>query len=214
MTTHEITLSNGQTVWLTTLSGTVLSVHQSERTSVHQDAPLVLSKDMVIPGQVSSTTRTRLQLWLRMPNGQERAMELVDVQVPVREGHEVSVVTGGRSQTQDQLPFGIRNHTTGEMMCDVTRLGAALRRWKLNIGAGMSLLRWTGVFTIVLGLVGWFNGGRHAPTWAFFGAIGGAVAGFVIWSLVGSNLGPERRAMQMVNEINAWARKALESGET
>ena len=96
-------------------------------------------------------------------------------------------------------------------MCDATQLGPALRQLKLKMGAGMSFLRWTGAFTVVLGLVGWFNGGRHAPEWAFLGAIGGAVAGAVFWLLVGSNLRLERRAMQILEEINASGRRVLVS---
>jgi hypothetical protein len=209
----EHALSNGQRIRLVTLTGTVVGTQQDSWTSVNQGAATVLSKDLVIPGQVYSTTHVKQEVWLRGADGKEQCVELAGFNIPAREGHVVSVLWGGPARRESGGCFGARNHTTGEVRCDVTVLGQSLKEWKLKVGAGSSLALWTLGAALILSL--WaFSASRGGIDKKAAMALGAAlVGGFVglgAWVFVGSNLGPERRAVALTREINELGRNALQ----
>lgn len=167
---------------------------------------------MVIPGQVRSTTQTTQDLWLRMADGKEQAISLTDFDLPVREGHLVSVLWGGPAWSDSGYCFGARNHTTGEVRCDVTVLGHSLKEWHLSVGAGSSMALWTFGAAVGLALPAYFvasGGVDNKAAMALGGAIVGGLVGLMAWVFVGSNIGPGRRAVALSNEISELGRKSL-----
>jgi len=212
MSLVEPTLSNGQVIRLATLTGTVISASKASQTAVSQDAPIVLSAKTVIPGQIRSTTQTTQDLWLRMADGKEQAISLTDFDLPVREGHTVSVLWGGPAWSEGGSCFGARNHTTGDVRCDVMVLGHSLKEWRLSVGAGSSMALWTFGTALVLALPAFFvsgGGTENKAAMALGAAMLGGFVGLMAWVFVGSNIGPGRRAAALSNEISELGRKAL-----
>jgi hypothetical protein len=209
----EHALSNGQRIRLATLTGTVVGTQQDSWTSVNQRAATVLSKDLVIPGEVYSTTHVKQEVWLRGADGKEQCFELSGFNIPAREGHVVSVLWGGPARRESGGCFGAFNHTTGEVRCDVTVLGESLKEWKLKVGAGNSLALWTSGTALLLALwaFGASRGGiDNKAAMALGAALVGGFVGLGAWVFVGSNLGPERRAVALTREINELGRNALQ----
>jgi hypothetical protein len=207
-------LSNGQEVWLSTFTGEVLDQSTTTSTTITQDAPTVLSSKSVIPGQIRSETHTAQQIWLRGADGTERAIALSDLVLASRVGHTVSVLWGSTAGNDRGSYFASRNHTTGEIHSDVLALGSELRRWHLNVGASSSLLTWTAVFAVIAALLAFaLTGGRfeNRLAMALGGVVAGALVGLAVWALLGSSLGPERRAKQLTQEIDSLATQRLSS---
>ncbi|SHN13644.1 hypothetical protein SAMN02787076_03538 [Rhizobacter sp. OV335] len=135
-----------------------------------------------------------------------------DIGLAARPGHTVTVLWGSTAGNEEGQYFAGRNHTTEEVRSDVLALGPELRSWHLNVGAGANFLLWVSVTAIVLGLLGFvLTGGslENRLSLAFGGLIAGAVLGFIAWAVVGSNLGPERRARAIADEINRLAEQRL-----
>jgi hypothetical protein len=209
-TTH--TLSNGQELWLCTFTGEVLDQSKTSTTTVSQQAPTVLSSKMVIPGRVETTTTSEHEMWLRSADGREHPIRMSDIGLAARPGHTVTVLWGSTAGNEQGQYFAGRNHTTEEVRSDVLALGHELRSWHLKVGAGANFLLWVSVTAIVLGLLGFvLTGGslENRLSLAFGGMIAGAVLGFIAWAVVGSNLGPERRARAIADEINRLAEERL-----
>jgi hypothetical protein len=211
-TTH--TLSNGQEIWLSTFTGEVVDQSRTSTVSVTLDAPTVLSTTLVVPGQVRSRTHAHMELWLRGPDGKERSIRMSDIGLAARSGHTVTVLWGATTACEDGLLFAARNHTTGEIRSDVLSGGKRLRAWRLKVGAGTSFMLWVGAATTVAAVLAFlYSGGAvdHRAAMALGGSMGGAVLGFLAWLFLGSNLGPERRAQRLTDEINTQASRALAS---
>jgi hypothetical protein len=204
-TTH--TLSNGQELWLCTFTGEVLEQRRTSTLAVTQQAATVISTSMVIPGQVEAKTQSEHEIWLRAADGRERAVHMSDIGLLVRPGHTITVLWGSTAGNEDGQYFAGRNHTTEEVRSDVLALGRELRSWHLSVGAGASFLWWVVATALVVGLLGFVltSGSlENRFSLALGGLIVGAVLGFAAWSLVGSSLGPERRARAITVSVSAW----------
>lgn len=137
-------------------------------------------------------------------------MTLRDLSLPVREGHLVSVLWGGPAHGERSYLFGALNHTTDAVTCDVTVLKEKLRAWKLSVGAGSSFMLWTFWIAAISAL--WaFLGIKSADKFgvALMAGMAGAFVGAFLWTFVGSNVGPGRRALALTEEINALGCQAL-----
>lgn len=210
-TTHS--LSNGQEIWTSTFTGVLVDRSIKSNVVVQQDGPTVLRTSVVVPGQIRVTDVSTDELWLQDDHGQERAISMNDIGLAVRIGHRVSVVWGSTPWNETGPYFGARNHSTGELRVDlVAAVGQNLRQWGLNTGAASSLALWTVLPAALTALIAFAVSGGNAENrlaLALGGLIAGGIAGFISWALLGSNLGPERRARNLIAEINEAARKAL-----
>lgn len=212
MTKNTHTLSNGQEIWLCTFTGEVLEQSTHSSTSVHQDAATVLSTNQVIPGQVRSEVHIHSMLWLRGSDGSELPVRMTDIGLATRAGQTLTVVWGGMAWAEEGPYFGARNHTTGEVRADILSLGTRLREWRLDIGTAASMAAWIGGTAVALGLLAFaVTGGNleNRASLALGGLLGGAMLGGIGWTLLGSHLGPGRRAKALTDEINAAAESAL-----
>lgn len=208
------TLSNGQELWLCTFTGEVVDQSRTSTVSVTQDAPFVLSKTLVVPGQVRSTTHAQQELWLRDRDGKERSIMMSDIGLAARAGHTVTVLWGATTACETGWLFAARNHTTGDIRSDVLSLGRELRAWRLNVGASSSFLSWVGGVAAMAAIPAFlFSRGAvdNRAAMALGGLVVGAALGLLAWLFLGSNLGPERRAQQLTDEINAQATRTLAS---
>ncbi|WP_431264588.1 hypothetical protein ACQ859_03245 [Roseateles chitinivorans] len=208
----EFTLDNGQRIRLATVTGTVVSAKTSRSVTVTQGDPLVLSKDVALPGSITTTVRTRQGLWLQDDRGQERFYKLGGFELPAREGHDVSILFGAPAGSSDASIFGAMNHTSGDAVCDVMVLGTALRAWRFQIGTVSSFLMWTLLPALVIGLLVLMGAGGKFDQrlgYAVISAIACVIAGPILWMLIGFNLGPGSRMNELASQINQLGRTAL-----
>lgn len=97
---------------------------------------------------VTSSTTTEQEIWIRRDGGEETVVKLFDVEVPVREGQKVTVIGARRPGAKDGFWLNFVNHS-------------ANRHWRLNTNSEASgqgrlgaepLLRWYDwVIAILLG---------------------------------------------------------------
>lgn len=208
----EFTLDNGQRIRLATVSGTVAATKTSRSVSVTQGEPLVLSKDVALPGSISTTVRTKQGLWLLDDQGKERFYKLGGFELPAREGHRVSIVFGAPANSSDGSIFGAMNHTSGEVVCDIMALGASLRAWRFQIGTVRSFLLWTLVPASVIGLLvlsGSAGSFDQRLGYAVLSAIACVIAAPMLWMGVGFKLGPGARMNELAAQINQFGRTEL-----
>lgn len=208
----EFTLSNGQRIRLATVTGAVVASKTSRSVSVTQGDPLVLSKDVALPGSITTTVRTKQGLWLRDDQGQERFYKLGGFELPAREGHHVSIAFGASANSSDGSIFGAMNHTSGDVVCDILSLGATLRAWRFQIGTVRSFLLWTLVPALVVGLlvlIGSAGSFNQRLGYAVLSAIACVIAAPILWMGVGFRLGPGARMNELASEINQLGRTAL-----
>jgi hypothetical protein len=167
---------------------------------------------MVIPGRIETTMQSEHEMWLRATDGRELPIRMSDIGLAARTGHTVTVLWGSMVGNEEGQYFAGRNHTTEEVRSDVLALGHELRSWHLNVGAGASFFRWLLVPAVVLGLFGFIlvgGGLENRLALALGGLVAGALLGFASWAVIGSNLGPERRARAIADEINSFAEQRL-----
>jgi len=67
------------------------------------------------PVTISSSTTTHSQFFLRDDAGQERAFEITDFNVAVRQGHRVTVLWGIIQGNPNGPYLAVCNHTTGDL---------------------------------------------------------------------------------------------------
>lgn len=209
---NEFTLDNGQRIRLATVSGTVVAAKTSRSVSVTQGDPLVLSKDVALPGAITTTVRTRQGLWLLDERGNERFYKLGGFELPAREGHHVAIVFGAPAGSSEGSIFGAMNHTSGDAVCDVMVLGTALRAWRFQIGTVSSFLMWTLLPALVIGLLVLMGAGGKFDQrlgYAVLSAIACVIAGPILWMLIGFRLGPGARMNDLASQINQLGRTAL-----
>jgi hypothetical protein len=139
-----IALSNGQRIWMDVATGEVIDSSVTPLTSIHQDAPTVVSDGRtatLLPGRIHSHTDLAGDLWLRMPDGRERPFQLMNTSVPARPGHRLSVLWGAPVGHTEGPYFGARNHTTSKSNVNFMGAGSAgLKTWKLRPGGGLAYL--------------------------------------------------------------------------
>lgn len=208
----EFTLANGQRIRLATVSGTVVAAKTSRSVSVTQGDPLVLSKDVALPGAITTTVRTKQGLWLVDDQGKERFYKLAGFNLPAREGHRVSIVFGAPEGSSEGSIFGAMNHISGDVVCDVMALGAALRAWRFQIGTVRSFLTWTLLPALAIGLlvlVGAAGTLDQRLGYAVLSAIACVIVAPFVWMGIGFKLGPGARMNELASQINQLGRTAL-----
>ena len=89
------------------IKGDVLDTNKFSETHVSSYAG---SKDHA--PTVSSTTITTHEFWVREESGKEKSVTIIDRNVPLRAGHNVSVLYAGSKH--GKMPVAIANNTTGE----------------------------------------------------------------------------------------------------
>jgi len=217
--TSTVTLSNGQRIWMNVATGEVLDVSKSQATSIEQGAPMVLSDGKtttVVPGRISSRTDVASELWLRMPDGQERSFNIRSVHVPVRAGHRMSVLWGAPVGHEDGWNFGARNHTTGKSSVDlVGAVGTDLKEWKLRFGGNLAYL---GVIAagMLLGAAVAFvkTDSSDRLGYAVVGAIAGGFLGFIAVIPLVLSLVVNPRSKRVLEEIEQFAADRLAERDT
>lgn len=202
------TLSNGQRLWMKTVTGEVLDQTKSIRTEVRQGEPTILSKDVIIPGHISSHKVVEHEIWIRTDGGEERLFQIGHVDLAARPGHVITLLGGGPVGAI----YAYRNHSTNVTSSDVMALRSDLRAWKLKIGAFMCIAKWTfwsACIPAVITFVRVSGDFRDKAEGAAAIAMIGAVVGVFLGAFVGLNFGPEKLAMKLTGEINDAARSLL-----
>ncbi len=212
MNLTEVVLDNGQRIRLATITGTVIGATGDRATSGRHSPPLTLTKDFVVAARTDEAGAGPQGFWLVDDQGSERYVQLSGFALAAREGHRVSVLFGAPAWRREGASFGALNHSSGDMVCDITVLGTALRSWGIKVGAMSSLLRWTVSFAGILGGIAFVM--TRGPldnqaAMALGGLCAGAVAGVLAWTFVGSGLGPDARARQLALQINDAGAAAL-----
>jgi hypothetical protein len=186
----EAALTNGQSIRLATLSGTVLDPSGSTGA----------------PGKKGG-------FWLLDKEGKESFIRAIGLGIAVRPGHRVSLVYGAPSAHVEGALFGAMNHTTGEVACDIMKLGKALRSWRLDVAEGKSFLIWAFAPCLILALFAFASPSARLDNRIFAtiaSAIGGFILGSLAWYFVGFRLGPEARLGELAEQINALGTVALQ----
>ncbi len=203
MASSEYKLSNGQAFRLVTTTGTVLSTTRDHKLQIHQGAATILPQGTVLPGGITSSTRTTQEVWIKTSNGKEEAVKLESFTVPMREGHQISVVSGSPLGSEQQTVFGVRNHTADRTEARVAPMRGVLSDWKLDVGASASVARWALVPAALFGGLVFFkmdpSGDR--PLFAAMAAGFGAILGISAWLNVGSGMGTKARTDALLKEI-------------
>lgn len=205
--TSKHTLSNGQGIWLKSFTGEVLSEARHFHTSISQADPIVLSDKLVAPGAIHSAEHESHRVWLRDAAGAEKEVDLANVKLSLRPGHVVTAVWGSSETNAKGTYLAARNHTTGELRHDVVAaLGDDLKQWQLDIGLWPSFFKWAGagaLFGIIL--LEWFSRNERGGTplsLFFVWAMVGCIPVLTLWGIFGIRLGPNKRANELVLEIN------------
>ncbi len=210
---ETLTLHNGQQVRLTTFTGEVVEAGKSNSVEIHQGDALVLSKDVVVPGRISSTTHVTSEVWLRQSDGLERSFKLKNVGVPVRLGHRLSVVSAAPAQESRDWLIGSRNHSTREMKVSLlSALGDNASRFKLDAGGNLQLLGLFLAFPVVgaiLCLI-FSSNTPHVEDRLMIGALLGVVASIVLGIRVIQFVAAPR-VRRAVQEIETMAGEKLAS---
>lgn len=206
------TLSNGQRGWMETVTGEVVDQTRNVRTEVTQSAPTMLSKDLVIPGRVSSHKVVEQELWIRTPDGKEESHQVGHLDLSVRQGHVVTLLWGGPESLNNGWYYACHNHSTGQVTSNVLSIGTALRRWKLRFGSGAMALKGmvTGAPIAAVCALFYTSGSMSSKLdYAVIFGILGAIGGLFLGCTVGQQLGPNQRAARLVGDIDEAARRHL-----
>ncbi len=68
----------------------------------------------VSAAQVSSTAVTKQEIWIKTDSGHEHNLQLTGYDIPLRAGHEVSVLYANSQKATDQCRTAFINHTTNK----------------------------------------------------------------------------------------------------
>lgn len=135
-------------------------------------------KTYVVP-HVSSTTTRFHEIWIKKEDGSELDIKLVNTDVPLIIGHDVSFIIAENKKTNKSCYIALVNHTAGKCW-DFQNAAGINKFFNLNQATGKSifygLLVWLGVSTLGGAL------GLYSSTAIGFGA---TVAGvFVLYRIV------------------------------
>ncbi len=94
---NQLSIGRNSIVFSTT-TGEVLGSNKHSETHVHASGGggYINSQGggYVAPPQITSTTINTHEFWLRLPNGKEQSVTLKNVQIPLRTGQKVSLISG------------------------------------------------------------------------------------------------------------------------
>ena len=113
MTRSTHLLSNGDTVWMDSFTGTVVVSSETSNTVVHQNEYLqnVGGSWVRTPGAVQSNVVTTHKIWLKASDGSERDFDFSSVPLALREGHNVSVIWMGKEDLPSSVTVAAINHS-------------------------------------------------------------------------------------------------------
>lgn len=214
MAKNTTTLSNGVQVWVSTMSGEVMSSDRSSSTSVHQTAALPDGKGNMIPGKVYSVVHNTHEVWLRAPNGREDSFDLSSLNLPVRVGHQLTVAWGGAGEAGPIL--GAYNHATREAAFrkEVRGLTGIATFASMVSAMIVSPLKWglpAGVIGAVCGALVY----SLAERMVFLDAVlGGAFLASMPAGFVGFLAAPGLWYTRPVRELLAFARKEFDAARS
>jgi hypothetical protein len=210
----------GKTLEVWTQSGTVLSTSKHSKTDiasyggggwVGQHGGSVSA-----PTIVSSTT-TEQEIWIRRDNGEETAIKLVNVEVPVREGQRVTFIAAKNPQAKDGFWVTLVNHSANRYWRLTTNVEAS-KRGKLG---AYPLVRWYDflvafligklMFPVVLPFLAFLtppddgHGNKGVPWAGLFVLFGPPILYPVLRCLLRI-----RRKSRIFAALNAWAERNAE----
>ena len=111
-TTNHV-LANGRKMWLSSVTGEVISSETRQHTVIRQGPHTAVGRS-VVPGKIHSVLRNETDLWIRRADGGEQQLRLGGLTLACRAGHQVSAAWGGQSGSEDGAYVVAKNHTTGE----------------------------------------------------------------------------------------------------
>lgn len=203
-------LSNGRTVAMDAFTGEVIESSRSQTSTVEQDAATVLSKDLIIPGQIRSRTDVTAEVWLRSAAGREKQFNLQNIGLPMRVGHRVSVLWTGPEVGRPGWFTGARNHTTGETrIALMAGAGSNAKEFRLDAGGNVTLVAIFVGLIVVGAVVGLFMSdsreiAQRLVVGGLFGFLASLLLGIPIIQMVAGSL-----ARRAVDEIEAHGRRYL-----
>lgn len=209
---HRFKLSSGVECWLSVLTGEVIQVDKTHATKIHQTDPTILGS-RVIPGAVSSSTTSHTELWLRTADGQEQPFNLVNLSIPMRPGHRISVAWGAPVHVVSGPIFALRNHTTQASASDLDgALPGDIRHWNLvGGGASWAIMGGLSAIGLLVGLGLAFAGSQHvAPQDLLLGSCIGLVIGGMAGMMFGGSAS-QRQATKTIEDFEAKSLRFLAS---
>ena len=161
-------------------------------------------------GFVTSTTADRQKIWLKLADGSETWFRWTGFEVPIRQGHKITVVLV--SDGRDSYVLGIVNHTTKEYFRTFSDPDEILRKIDANPkGIHWSVALATGLATLLLALR-LADDELPAQILAWVAGIGlGPVFGGVAYYITGAFVDPGRRERLRVL-VNNHCREELHKG--
>ncbi|WP_157040335.1 hypothetical protein [Polaromonas naphthalenivorans] len=118
----NITLSNGQKIWLNIIQGTVLESSESSNSIVssHRGLSDVItnSSGTYTPPRISTQIVTTSKVWLKKLDGKDAEFNMSDFSVPLRVGHQIAIIYGAAEGIENGAYFGALNKSTGESAFD------------------------------------------------------------------------------------------------
>lgn len=207
------TLSNGQEVWIKMFTGVVLSSEKSETVTVHEGMRLPDAKGNLQPGAIYSKTHNHHVVWLRADDGTEREVNIGDIGLPLREGHQVTVAGGHRSGEAAGPYFAARNHSTGEERCDLYKaVGSSIGEWKLKTGLGWHICGWALGCSILAFLATFVSySGRDKLSPALILGFLAFFPGLVVGGFAANFSGGMAKAEALMAEINRFTSDAMKA---
>jgi len=147
----EHTLSNGQTVWLETMTGVVTEISTREDHHVRQTPSEVETSVVSVGGrsgiavttkggQIYTETVTTSEAWLQMDDGHDKHVSLGQFQLAMRKGHRITLVKGGRADAPSAGCMAVSNHNT--KLWNFNLDFANQQRWDFDLGQKKVVLIW------------------------------------------------------------------------
>ena len=208
--TTNITLSNGQKIWLNVVCGEVLDTSESSVATVHQgrDRPQVMGGTTVfLPGRIHSEIVTTHKVWIRNAEGKDSEHDVSDFFVASRKGHQIALVYGAAEGVNMGEFFGALNISTEKFAFDESIHCDRLRPFNLYIPPKFfrKTLMWGAGIGACIGAVSWMLATRGDFTLVTGGAIVGLILSLPICLVQACR--KQWQGQRMVPEIN---RSALE----
>lgn len=148
--------------------------------------------------QVHSRAITNHEFWIKKEDGSEMSVQLSDVDIPLREGHKITLI-GSRLSDQKKGPWAVLvNHSEGKHRY-IARGEDLNQRFKFVRVTGLSALIAFFLFFLILNLGPGFLGGELK---AFYWATGITLSYFVPNAIF---------KLSRVNDLNADIDRHLES---
>lgn len=169
------------------VTGAVESESTRSETEVHGEIP---SNSGPFAGRVESKTTRYQTIYLKDEDGGQYAVQLVDFVIPCREGHKLTLRGADK-----KLWFDVTNHSTGQSFENGSGLSKYAFPDMVVFGGAI------GSAALVLLIMLLTDGGFVEKL--FFGAIGGAIVGFIVFGAlwIPGRIVASMRASQMKSSL-------------